>query len=56
MEIELEQSKEEINKLNNKVSSYISQIDKLKDEVYLQKENTSKKIMKLKKICWKLNY
>ena len=49
MEIENEQNKEEINKLNSRITNYISQIDKLKDEVYLQKENTSKKNYEVEK-------
>jgi len=43
MQTELDQNKEEIKKLNIKISNYLNQIDKLKDEVYIQKENTSKK-------------
>ena len=38
METELEQNKEEIKKLNIKITNYLNQIDKLKDEVYKEKK------------------
>ena len=47
MENELEQNKDEIKKLNIKITNYLNQIDKLKDEVYKEKETTSKKYQKL---------
>ena len=49
MQTELDQNKEEIKKLNVKITNYLNQIDKLKDEVYKEKENTSKKNYEVEK-------